>query len=341
MPEDAVISGEAVEVDVRLARVGSRVLAFLLDVVAQAVVGWVAALAWLALSVNRPSGFAAGVGVLATVLVFVAYPVVVETLTGGRSLGKLALGLRVVRVDGGPIRFRHALTRALVGLAVEWPGLLIPPLSWLVCLGVMIAHPSGRRLGDLAAGTIVLHERSPATWGWVPAMPPYLHGWAATLDLTGLDDDLALAVRHYLARNRRIAEPARTRLGTQLAAEVARQTTPPVPAGTPGWAYLAAVVAERHRRAAYRIAVRRVTVDRIWFGARPNPSVPGPLPPSPPAPGVPTPVPAGAAPVAAPGGLPTAGAPFAGPPPTPPTGGADGAGAPGVPLPAVRPATPG
>lgn len=310
--DDAVISGEAVEVEVRLARVGSRMLAFLIDVVVQLLLAWTASLVWLGLSIGHSRGFAAGVGVLVTVLVFVAYPVVVETVTGGRSLGKLALGLRVVRVDGGPIRFRHALTRALVGLAVEWPGILVPPLSWLICLGVMIGHPAGRRLGDLAAGTIVLHERSPASWGWVPAMPPYLHAWAASLDLTGLDDDLALAVRHYLARNRKIAEPARTRLGSSLAAEVARQTTPPVPPGTPGWAYLAAVVAERHRRATYRIAVRRATVDRIWFGTLPA-----------------RPVPVTATPGA--GGLPGGAALGAGVAPD------DGA----LPVPAVRPGVPG
>ncbi|GAA4208067.1 RDD family protein [Actinocatenispora rupis] len=275
--DGAVISGEAVEVEVRLARVGSRMLAFLLDVTAQLVFGWLLAVIGLLLTVNRSQGVTAGVSVLVLVLVFVAYPVALETLTGGRSLGKLAMGLRVVRVDGGPIGFRQALTRALVGLAVEWPGVLVPPLSWLVCLGVMIGQPAGRRLGDLAAGTVVIHERNPAAWGWVPAMPPYLADWAATLDLTGLDDDLALRVRHYLARNREIIEPARTRLGTELAARVARQTTPPVPPGIPGWAYLAAVVAERHRRASYRMAVRRATVDGIWADP-PDPLLPATVP---------------------------------------------------------------
>ncbi len=51
-------------------------------------------------------------------------------------------------------------------------------------------------------------------------MPPQLAPWAALLDLTGLDDDLALAVRHFLSRNRQLAEPARTRLGLALAREV-------------------------------------------------------------------------------------------------------------------------
>jgi hypothetical protein len=128
----------------------------------------------------------------------------------------------------------------------------------------MLVNPHGKRLGDLAAGTVVIHDRTPETWGWVPAMPAHLAGWAALLDLTGLDDDLALAVRHYLARNRRLREPARSRLGYALASEVAAGTTPPAPPGTPGWAYLAAVLAERNQRAARRLAQARLATGRVW-----------------------------------------------------------------------------
>jgi uncharacterized RDD family membrane protein YckC len=243
-----LVSGEAVELEVRVARIGSRMLAFLLDVVLQA--GVLLLLALFALAAvalvfryEFSPDLLAGAMAVVAVCGFVVYPVLLETLTGGRSVGKLAMGLRVVREDGGPIRFRHALTRNLVGLAVEWPGLALPSAAWLICLGHMVANPRGRRFGDLAAGTVVIHERTPATWGWVPTMPPALAGWATTLDLTGLDDELALAVRHYLSRNRRIKEPARTRLGFTLASEVAAHTTPPPPPRAPGWAYLAAVLA--------------------------------------------------------------------------------------------------
>jgi hypothetical protein len=147
---------------------------------------------------------------------------------------------------------------------VEWPGLLLPPVGWLAGLWTMLASPQGKRLGDYAAGTMVIHERSPDTWGWVPAMPPALAGWAGTLDLTGLDDELALAVRHFLARNRRIREPARTSLGYALAVEVSSVVTPPAPPGTPGWAYLAAVLAERNRRATQRLAAARAATATVW-----------------------------------------------------------------------------
>jgi hypothetical protein len=100
-------------------------------------------------------------------------------------------------------------------------------------------------------------------------MPPPLAGWAALLDLTGLNDDLALAVRHYLARNREISEPIRSRLGLALANEVAACTTPPPPPGVAGWAYLAAVLAERHRRAAFRLAAARQISATVWAAVRP------------------------------------------------------------------------
>jgi uncharacterized RDD family membrane protein YckC len=266
-----LISGDAVELDVRVARLGSRALSRLIDLAVQVVLGVVLSiLTGIVLTSVGPFSDEALAGALIVVdlvLVLIGYPVLLESLTGGRTVGKLALGLRVIRDDGGPVRFRHALTRALIGVAIEFPALgmvVLPPLGWLISLWTMLVNPHGKRLGDLAAGTVVIHDRTPETWGWVPAMPPNLVGWAALLDLTGLDDDLALAVRHYLARNRRLREPARSRLGYALASEVAAGTTPPAPPGTPGWAYLAAVLAERNRRAALRLAQARLATGRVF-----------------------------------------------------------------------------
>jgi uncharacterized RDD family membrane protein YckC len=265
---DRLVSGEAVEFDIRIARLGSRTLALLVDILAQIglaillVIGLIFGLGLAGGLADKALAVAGTVVVSATVLV--GYPAALETLTQGRTLGKMVMGLRVVRDDGGPIRFRHALTRALVRVSLEWPGLLMPPVTWVASLWTMLVNPQGKRLGDLAAGTIVIHERTPASWGWVPAMPVALAGWASALDLTGLDNDLALAVRHYLARNREIREPARSHLGYSLASEVAACTTPPPPPGTPGWAYLAAILAERNRRAVRRLAQARAATATVW-----------------------------------------------------------------------------
>ena len=65
----------------------------------------------------------------------------------------MALGLRVVRDDGGPIRFRHALVRGLVGVVEIWLTV------GAVALVVSLASSQGKRLGDFLAG----HRRRPRT----------------------------------------------------------------------------------------------------------------------------------------------------------------------------------
>jgi uncharacterized RDD family membrane protein YckC len=266
------LTGEAVHLEVRAARLGSRILARFIDVVVQFALGYalsnVLLFGAIALDaaglVELDVALGNAIFIVFLVFVFIGYPVAMETATRGRTVGKLVVGLRVVRDDGGPITFRQALTRGLVGVAIEWPGFVAPPLTWLVSLWTMVASPQGKRVGDHAAGTLVIHDRTPSAWGWVPQMPAGMASWAATLDLAGLDDELALAVRHFLARNRSLREPARTRLGHQLAREVAAVTNPPPPPQTPGWAYLAAVHAERHQRAMRRLATVRARAATVW-----------------------------------------------------------------------------
>jgi uncharacterized RDD family membrane protein YckC len=266
------LTGEAVHLDIRVARVGSRMVARLIDLFVQVVLTFVVSSAMLFLLgllalfnlVAVDDALLGITSVVVSVVTFLGYPIYMETLLRGRTAGKAILGLRVVRDDGGPITFRHALTRGLVGTAVEFPGVVGAPMTWVITLWTMIANPRSRRIGDQVAGTVVIHERTPAAWGWAPSMPPGLADWAATLDLAGLDDDLALVVRHYLARNRWLREPARSRLGLRLAQEVAAVTNPPAPPNTPGWAYLAAVHAERHRRAQRQLAAARGRAAAVW-----------------------------------------------------------------------------
>ena len=73
-------------------------------------------------------------------------PTTVDTLTRGRSLGKLAMGIRIVRDDGGPLVFRQSLVRALVGIVELW---LTFGTVALIC---SIVHPQGKRVGDILAG---------------------------------------------------------------------------------------------------------------------------------------------------------------------------------------------
>ncbi len=269
MPEAEVrlVSGEAVNLDIRLARAGSRVLALMIDIMVQVglLYGLVLILT-LFLGFLGPLADAALFGalqIMLLVLVLIGYPAIAHAVFRGRTVGKMAIGLRVVRDDGGPISWRQSFSRALVGAALEWPGFLFG-FSWLVSLAVLVGSARAQRLADMAAGTIVIHERSPEGWGWIPTTPQPLQAWAATLDLTNVDDQLALAARHFLARSRSLREPHRTRLGEALARELLTLASPAPPPGTPGWAYLAAVVGERHRRAANRLAHSRSIQAKLW-----------------------------------------------------------------------------
>jgi len=203
------------------------------------------------------------------VALLVGVPVGVETLTRGRSLGKLALGLRVVRDDGGPIRFRHALTRGLAGVFVDF----------YTTLGVgavvsSLLSERGKRIGDLLAGTVVIRERAPSYGGPLPAVPPQLAAWATGLELSRLPDDLALNARTFLTRSYEMAPEVRERMAASLATEIAQVVTPPAPPGTPAWAYLAAVLGERGRRHAQQLAQQAVGTQNALGTTQPAPPTP-------------------------------------------------------------------
>jgi hypothetical protein len=212
------------------------------------------------------------------------YPVAFETLLRGRTPGKAAMGLRVVRDDGGPIGFRHALVRGLAGAFLERPGLTV----FVAGIVTSLLNGRGKRLGDLLAGTVVLQERVPVRGGRVAVMPPALAGWAAGLDLSGLTDELALQVRQFVARSAELTPAARDQLGARMVGAVTASVQPPPPPGTPGWAVLSAVLAERRRREELRLRSQRETPQPPAAAPGWAPQPPPARPPSPP-PAGPTP----------------------------------------------------
>jgi uncharacterized RDD family membrane protein YckC len=278
-----VVTGEAVALDLQVAQFPSRALAAFLDMLVLIGLMWAASLLLFALlaSGETDSALAVAVNLVVLLLVLLGYPVLFETLTRGRTLGKMALGLRVVRDDGGPITFRQALIRGLMGVVFERPGLLLLGFGTSIAILVMMLSSRAKRLGDMMAGTVVLQERVAVRAGIVPPMPPPLVGWAATLDLTDMDDRLALNVRRYLARLGQLNPAAQVTVGERLAAQVAAKTTPPAPPGTPTWAYLAAVLAERRRREDGRFAAL-LAQQNLRQAARtvatPPPGTPAPVP---------------------------------------------------------------
>lgn len=270
-----MVTGEAVALEMRLAKFPSRALAIIIDLIVLFVLAIVVTAITGALAPELDDAMAAALVLTLAVGLLVGVPVGVETLTRGRSLGKLALGLRVVRDDGGPIRFRHALTRGLAGFFVDF--------YTTIGVGAVVSsllNERGKRVGDMLAGTVVVRERAPSAGGPLPAVPPHLAAWASGLELSRLPDDLALTARTFLTRSYEMAPQVRERMAASLATDVARVVTPPAPPGTPAWAYLAAVLSERGRREAQRLATQQA--GRSSYGteaASPTPPVAPPVQP--------------------------------------------------------------
>jgi uncharacterized RDD family membrane protein YckC len=275
------VTGEAVALDLRLAQFPSRTLALTLDLAIQ--LGALLLLTWLTASFGGSLDPAAAqaVNLVAVVLILVGLPTLVETLTRGRSLGKAAAGLRVVRDDGGPVRFRHAFVRALF-MVVDF---------WLTfgAVGLISALVSSRakRLGDHFAGTVVIRQRVPSVNSvqqLAYAMPPQLGGWAASLDLSRLPDVTVLQSRQFLTRCGSLAPDVRRTMGLQLAAEVSSYVTPGAPGDVPPETYLMTVLTERMRRATAAPRSSYAPRPVATGGDRPVPVAPAPAPPVAPAP---------------------------------------------------------
>ena len=238
-----LVTGEAVALELRPARLPSRALAVLLDlsVVIAAYTGVTVALMFSTASLDVAAQVA--MSIAAFVLILVGGPIAVETLSHGRSLGKLAFGLRVVRDDGGPIRFRHALVRGAIGV-VE----ILMTFGVVACIASLVSA-RGRRLGDVFAGTLVVRERvSAGPTAFVPPPPPWLTGRFAELDLSAVPDGLWLAIRQYLTRMQQLDPQVGWAMAQRLATDLVARTGAPAPQGVPPAAYLAAVVQERQAR---------------------------------------------------------------------------------------------
>ena len=244
---DDLVTGEAVALELPAAGIAIRALSGALDLLVAVVALMVGLTVAMMMTGNADDAL---IGVAMTVLialVSVALPTAMETVTRGRSVGKLATGLRTVRDDAGPIGFRHALTRALVGFVEIWTLFGVPALvSGLV-------SSKGKRLGDYAAGTYVVRERVHMTLPPPPMMPPQLAAWAAGADIARLPDGLAMAVRQFLMRAPRLSPQSRAVLGAQLRDEVVEYVAPRPPVDSHPELVLAAVIADRRRRDAIRL----------------------------------------------------------------------------------------
>jgi len=211
----SIATPEGIEIELPLAGIGSRLAARIIDRLIQLTIA--ALFLWLySRSVDTSSLGDALVAIIAIVIgfgVLFIYDVVFEAFGGGRTPGKRAVGLRVVGSRGEPVGLAGAAVRNLLRFVDEYLTL------WIVALISMARSERNQRVGDMAAGTMVVRERSTKEAGADLAIGLDSLGdveEAATWDTTGITDDELAAARRFLERRHEIEPQARARLAAGL-----------------------------------------------------------------------------------------------------------------------------
>jgi len=241
---EGIVTPEAVLLEFAAAGLGSRSLAFVVDLAVRAALLWLLLLATAAGGVVLDETLAVVLGIAGAFAALFVYPAVLEALWDGRTPGKAALGLRVVTVEGAPVRFRHAAIRSALGIVDFVLG------AGAVAVLCALATRQSQRLGDLAAGTIVIRERlarhddRPVAFAPPPGWEPY----AAALDVGALRTDVAVLVRAFLLRVADLDPAARRARAEELAGLVTGSLGIPFPTGTDPEAFLVAVTAAHQAR---------------------------------------------------------------------------------------------
>jgi uncharacterized RDD family membrane protein YckC len=236
-----IATPEGVDLELTLAGVGSRFAAALIDFLIQvSIIIALALVLRVGIGVDESgNGYANAAFVVIAFMLFVGYDICFEVLASGRTPGKRLNGLRVVRENGAPVTFSASAVRNVLRLIDILPG------TYLVGIGSILLSSRNQRLGDHAAGTLVVRERKP-----LPAEPmarSYRRVEASAWDTSALGPAEMTAVRSFLARRDALTWDARQ----QLAAELAGRLRPKVGGATGGEApelfleRLAAAKAER------------------------------------------------------------------------------------------------
>jgi uncharacterized RDD family membrane protein YckC len=233
-----IATPEGVTIELVLAGLGSRFVARLLDTVIQLTI--IFALV-AGIGITSAPGVVRAVAIVVVFLVLFAYDVPFELLNGGRTVGKMAAGIRVVAIGGDPIAFLASAIRNILRLVDFLPALYAAGAITIV------ATRRDQRLGDLAAGTLVVRDKFPGVASAMAAPLTVPAEAVVTWDVSALDNDDVATIRQFLDRRLTLTWPVRSHFGTALASRVA-----PMVAGVPYGAHpeyvLEGIVVAKQRR---------------------------------------------------------------------------------------------
>jgi uncharacterized RDD family membrane protein YckC len=254
---DELVTGEAVALDLRPTPFVLRAAGCIIDLLVSGLlyVGIVLVIASPAVSPYLDGATGAILTVSGLVVAFVVLPTAVETATRGRSLGRLAVGARIVRLDGGAIGFRHAFVRALVGVLE-----ILMTFGGLAAAVGLLTRRS-QRLGDLIAGVYSQHERIQRPASGAFGLPPGMEAWAQVADVARMPTALGNRIAAFLRQAGDMTPSARTARGAELLAEASPFITP-LP-NAPAEVVLAAASVVRRDRELAALRSRRAGLERL------------------------------------------------------------------------------
>jgi uncharacterized RDD family membrane protein YckC len=239
-PVRGIVTPEAVVLDFETASVGSRALAQGVDIFVR--LGLLFVLSFLIQIVFAIGGrtVAVVVAVIGGFLLLFGYPVFCEVRWNGKTVGKRALGLRVVTVEGAPVGIRHAAVRSMLAVV----DFVLIPIGLVATVSVLLSRRN-QRLGDLLAGTIVLREGSGAAFPVPVSFPPLpgYEGYARSLDVGGVTPEQYALLRSFLIRVNELTPAARAHLAARLAGPLASAMHHTVPPGVGNEAFLVSAAA--------------------------------------------------------------------------------------------------
>ncbi|CAN5249057.1 RDD family protein [soil metagenome] len=219
---DELMTGEAVALDLRPTGFALRAAGTLIDfaVYMGSYVLILIGIGTLAARVDAEPAVFGILGVVALAFCLLIAPTTVEVLSHGKSLGRLAVGARIVRDDGGAIGLRHASIRALVGLLEIY----FTIGAGAVLFGLL--SPRTKRLGDLVAGTYSQYERVGKELPQAFGIPMQLAAWSTTADVARMPDGLSRRISQFLMQAAHFTPDRRAYLARDLAAEAAAFVSP-------------------------------------------------------------------------------------------------------------------
>lgn len=230
---------EGIEISVTLAGLGSRIAASLVDSTIQVVVLVIATVGAAAAGDVFDSVMVVfGLTGLMWLGLMLGYFVVFEVLNHGRTPGKAMFHIRVIAVDGQPVGFGQSMVRNLLRLVDLFP--LFPVLGPIAIL----ASERNQRIGDLAAGTVVVRDRTPTVGDVaIPVLDPAAQTW----DVSAVTPDELEMARRYVRRRAEILPAKRESLAANLAGRL-RRRVPGIPPGADDDWVIGQVVAAKHAR---------------------------------------------------------------------------------------------